>query len=173
MRALVGRMRWASAGLTDLIAVVLDVSKIDTGALTLEATTFDIATLFAETMLGFAEQAAEKGIAAEIELDESLPAMVIGDPVRIGQIINNLLSNALKFTEQGHISLQASSQVIDEKACIVSFSVRDTGIGVARESQSLIFEPFLQAESSTTRRYGGTGLGLSIVRRLSELMEGG
>jgi signal transduction histidine kinase/ActR/RegA family two-component response regulator len=172
-RALVGRMRWASAGLTDLISVVLDVSKIDAGALTLEATTFDIATLFAETMLAFAEQASEKGIAAEIALDESLPSMVIGDPVRIGQIINNLLSNALKFTEQGHISLQASSQVIDEKTCIVSFSVRDTGIGVAPESQSLIFEPFLQAESSTTRRYGGTGLGLSIVRRLSELMEGG
>jgi signal transduction histidine kinase len=171
-RALVSRMRWASAGLTNLISEVLDVSKIDAGALVLETTKFDIATQLAEAMLAFAEQARAKGIEPALVLDDSLPKHVVGDPTRVGQIVNNLLSNALKFTEHGRISLEASARAVDEQSCLITISVRDTGVGIAPEAHAKIFDPFMQAEQSTTRRYGGTGLGLSIVRKLAELMEG-
>ena len=161
-----------SAGL--LMAVlndVLDFSKIDSGTLQLEQTSFDLDKLVRTTLDLYGNAASRKGLPVSFETNCAVPAMVLGDPVRLQQILSNLLCNAVKFTERGHITLRLDRDAAGD-ATRYQFAVTDTGIGLEPGQIDTLFEPFVQADVSTSRRYGGTGLGLSISRRLVEAMGG-
>ncbi|MFO1285472.1 MAG: PAS domain S-box protein [Rubrivivax sp.] len=154
--------------LSGLVSNVLDLSKIESGRLQIERIEFDPHELLHGTFAAFAALGQERGLAMRCELDPALPRLLRGDPVRLRQIVANFLSNALKFTERGSITLTAAPVA----GTRVRVAVRDSGPGVPVLLQGRLFEPFLQADSSTTRRFGGTGLGLSICRQLAQLMDG-
>jgi len=154
--------------LSGIVSDVLDLSKIESGHLQVERIAFDLHEVVQGTFAAFAALGQERGLAMRCQLEAGLPRHVRGDPVRLRQILANYLSNALKFTERGSVALLAQPMPGGR----VRFSVRDSGPGVAPELHAKLFEPFLQADSSTTRRFGGTGLGLSICRQLARLMDG-
>ncbi|MBK9136777.1 MAG: PAS domain S-box protein [Betaproteobacteria bacterium] len=154
--------------LSGIVSNVLDLSKIESGHLQVESIDFDLHEVVQGTFAAFAALGQERGLAMRCQLDAGLPRRVRGDPVRLRQILANYLSNALKFTERGEVTLQA----LPLPGTRVRLSVRDSGPGVDPAFQARLFEPFLQADSSTTRRFGGTGLGLSICRQLARLMGG-
>ncbi|MDZ4700495.1 MAG: PAS domain S-box protein [Rhodothermales bacterium] len=158
--------------LLNLLNDILDFSKIESGHMELEHRPFQIRTLVKGVVELMAPRAIEKGLDLRSRVDAIVPEMIVGDETRISQILVNLLSNALKFTEKGDVSVQLSSAAVDDTHIQLHLAVRDTGIGISRESQNEIFEVFTQADASTTRRFGGTGLGLAICRRLAELMDG-
>ena len=156
-----------------LLAVIndiLDFSKIEAGKLELDLMVFDLRAALEEVTCQFAERAHSKGLEIACLLPEELPLEVRGDAARIRQVVSNLVSNAIKFTEQGEITVRAA--LLDGTGRIFRIEVRDTGIGVAPEKQAQIFDAFAQADASTTRRYGGTGLGLAIVKQLCGLWGG-
>ncbi len=158
-----------------LMAVVddiLDFSKVESGALELEQGDFDLGVLAQSTVDLFANAASRKGLLITFKPHCSIPALVRGDAVRIQQILSNLLSNAVKFTEQGQISLSLGAEHADDGRVRYRFAVADTGIGLEPGQIVNLFEPFTQADVSTSRRYGGTGLGLAISRRLVQAMGG-
>ena len=160
--------------LLEVINDILDFSKIESGQLELEAIDFNLADVVEDAVSMFAHQAQSKGLelAAEfIPPDASLALR--GDPLRLRQVITNLISNAIKFTERGEVVVRVTQQHLGADGVALSVCVQDTGIGIAPEAQRKIFDRFGQADSSTTRRYGGTGLGLAICRRLLGLMDGG
>lgn len=150
---------------------VLDFSKIESGALALEAIDFDLAELARSTLDLFGHAASHKGLTLSLSMPVGRDLMVRGDPVRLRQIIANLISNAVKFTPAGGIELGIALSS-EGAARLLRARVRDTGIGIAPEAIERLFEPFVQADLSTTRRFGGTGLGLAITRRLVEAMGG-
>ncbi len=160
----------------DLLALIndiLDFSKIEAGQLTLEAVSMDLRESVEDVAEILAPRAAEKGVELAVRFVPGTPRHLVGDPVRIRQIVTNLAGNAVKFTDQGHVLVQ----VEEEKSSAggrprIRLSVEDTGIGIEPENLARVFEKFEQADASTTRRFGGTGLGLSICRELSELMDG-
>ncbi len=154
-----------------LINDVLDFSKIEAGHMDVEQVPFDIRSLVEEVATPHSEEARRKGIALECNVDAELPATLLGDPVRLRQVLSNFLSNALKFTEQGEVSLTVRREQ-DAGGDYWRVVVRDTGIGLPSDSGRWLFTPFTQADGSITRRYGGTGLGLAICKRLVELMNG-
>ncbi|MEZ4702836.1 MAG: PAS domain S-box protein [Rhodothermales bacterium] len=158
--------------LLNLLNDILDFSKIESGHMELERRPFQVRTLIKGVVELMAPRAVEKGLELRGRVDNLVPDTVIGDETRLSQILVNLLSNALKFTEKGEVSVQLSGATVDDHHVQLHLSVRDTGIGIGREAQGEIFEVFTQADASTTRRFGGTGLGLAICRRLSELMDG-
>jgi PAS domain S-box-containing protein len=164
-------IRTGGQALLATINNILDLSKIGAGRVELEELAFDLRACLEEAAGLFSHSAAAKGIGLRCELAAGLPPLVIGDVTRLRQVVVNLLSNAIKFTEQGEVSLHAGAAVSDGTA-EVTISVCDTGIGVAPEAQTSIFQPFAQADTTTTRRYGGTGLGLAICKQLVELMGG-
>ncbi|MFZ2267552.1 MAG: response regulator [Azonexus sp.] len=171
-REYISIVKSSAEALLTIINDILDFSKIEAGKLLVEHISFGLPRLVSETLKTLALRAHEKGIELVCEVLPDVPAHVFGDPSRIRQVLINLVGNAIKFTEKGEISLRVSlSSQIDNLAS-VHFAVRDTGIGIAPDSQQLIFDAFSQEDSSTTRRYGGTGLGLSISRRLVGLMGG-
>jgi PAS domain S-box-containing protein len=155
-----------------IIDDVLDLSKVEAGRLELEAIDFDLPGALRHACDLFLPRAREKGVALECDLDESLPSLVNGDPVRLGQVLANLVSNAVKFTDEGMVRVNAHVEDSADDALLVRVEVSDTGIGVAPEAIDGLFASFAQADTSTTRRYGGTGLGLSISRQLVDLMGG-
>jgi PAS domain S-box-containing protein len=158
-----------------LIAIVndiLDFTKLSAGRVILEKIVFDLRELAKTTVAAFQEAAAQKGIALNLHLHENLPPRLRGDPNRLRQILNNLISNAIKFTSQGAVSISVARDHDAAQEEAIGFQVKDTGIGIAREIQARLFEPFVQAESSTARRYGGTGLGLVISAQLARQMGG-
>jgi signal transduction histidine kinase/DNA-binding response OmpR family regulator len=156
--------------LLTLLNDILDLSKIEAGKVELEAIAFDPAQVFGEAQALFAEIARGKGL--RIETDWSgAPRNYLGDPHRVRQMLSNLVGNAVKFTDQGQIRIEAR-EVGDGQAALLEFSVSDSGIGIAEGDQALLFQPFSQADSSITRRYGGSGLGLSLVATLARLMGG-
>ena len=169
---LVATMRDSAQALMRIIDDVLDFSKIEAGRLELEETAFSLAGLVAGAVDTLRPQASAKGLAIAVEIEPGSDDRLIGDPTRIRQILFNLLSNAVKFTEHGEIVVHASTAPLGGGRTRVMLAVKDTGIGLDAVQQARLFEPFSQADSSTTRRYGGTGLGLSIVRRLAQLMGG-
>jgi signal transduction histidine kinase/DNA-binding response OmpR family regulator len=171
-RGFLGKIDTAAKSLLGIISDVLDLSKIEAGKIEIENTAFELDSVLNDvaTMIGI--RAHEKGLEFLLDTDPNLPSSLVGDPMRIGQVLTNLCSNAVKFTERGQITLAASLQEVRDRRVVLLFSVRDTGIGLTPEQQALLFQPFTQADASTTRRYGGTGLGLSISRRLVELMGG-
>jgi PAS domain S-box-containing protein len=158
--------------LLNLLNDILDFSKIESGHMELERRPFQLRTLVKGVVELMAPRAVEKGLSLRHKVDAAVPEVVVGDETRLSQILVNLLSNALKFTETGEVSIQLSAAAVDDTRTQLHLAVRDTGIGISPESQSEIFEVFTQADASTTRRFGGTGLGLAICRRLSELMDG-
>lgn len=157
-------------GLLGLIDEILDLSKIEAGQMTLEYLEVPIQEMVEEQQALFGPLAKEKKIDFKIEVAKNVPSVIETDKMRVGQILKNLLSNALKFTEKGSVTLEIKTHPTHLNT--LSFVVRDTGIGIAPEKQRLIFEAFQQADGSTKRKYGGTGLGLSISRELAKLLGG-
>ncbi|MCG5259097.1 response regulator [Cupriavidus gilardii] len=158
----------ANTDLLNLINDILDLSKIEAGHLTVQPEPVDIEAVVGGLAQGFAPIAAQKSVQFRIERAPDLPATLVTDNVRLQQILRNLLSNAFKFTERGEVALSIARDGSDG----VRFSVRDTGIGIPKDKQAIIFEAFQQADGTTSRRYGGTGLGLSISRQLAQLLNG-
>ncbi|MFZ4550883.1 MAG: response regulator [Aquabacterium sp.] len=164
----------AAQHLLCVINDILDFSKIESGKLTLEEVDFDLDSVFRSIHVLIGERAVAKDLEIVTRIDPSLPQMVRGDRMRLGQILLNYATNAVKFTESGYITLRAKLlKPTDSGQTVVRFEVSDTGIGMTPEQQARIFRPFEQADISTTRNYGGTGLGLAISKRLAELMHGG
>ncbi|RXK62256.1 PAS domain S-box protein [Lacibacter luteus] len=165
-------IRQSSDNLLMLINDILDLSKIKAGKLSVENIVFDLRKILEQAVAPFRLKAKEKEIELLLHVEESLPAEFCGDPLRITQVFSNLLSNAMKFTEQGSIKLHVKQLQRSGNDCELSFTVSDTGIGIPEERLGSIFRNFEQVAAETTRKYGGTGLGLSITRQLCELMGG-
>ncbi len=158
-----------------LLAIVndiLDFSKIEAGATEIEEDALHLAGFLDELVKPFSAQAAEQGLALRTEIRAGVPSAILGDATRLSQVLGNLLSNSLKFTEQGEVSVTIESEHRGDRELTLRFCVSDTGIGISATKLGTLFEPFSQADSSITRRYGGTGLGLAISKRLAELMSG-
>lgn len=158
--------------LMEIINDILDFSKIEAGKLTLEPVTFNLEHALMEITDLLALRTQEKGIALLVDLAPDLPQYVVADAVRFRQIMMNLLGNAIKFTEKGHVLIRVSSVLREENFIRLQVEIEDTGIGIAPEKLGQVFDKFTQAEESTTRRFGGTGLGLTICKRLVEMMGG-
>jgi signal transduction histidine kinase/DNA-binding response OmpR family regulator len=165
-------VRRSADALLTVINDILDFSKIEAGKLDLDCVDFPLADTLDEIMKTFSLRAAQKNLELVCEAASEIPEMVVGDPTRLRQIVNNLVGNALKFTETGEIALKADLEGREGDALILHVTVRDTGIGIPREKQQKIFEAFSQADGSTTRKYGGTGLGLTVSLRLVAMMGG-
>jgi PAS domain S-box-containing protein len=168
----VATMRDSAQALLRIIDDLLDFSKIEAGRLELEDTAFSLSGLIDGSVETFRPQAAAKGLTIESSIEAGSNDALVGDPTRVRQILFNLVSNALKFTQRGGITIRAGTRPLGQGATRVMLAVTDTGIGLSAEQRARLFQPFAQADSSTTRKFGGTGLGLSIVRRLTELMDG-
>jgi PAS domain S-box-containing protein len=168
----VTQIRGAADSLLGIINDILDFSKIEAGKMELESVTFELKTLLNSVHTIAAARAEEKNLVVTFAIAPEIPALLVGDSLHLRQILNNLVNNAVKFTEKGTIAIEVKpGKEVPESGCIaLSFSVRDTGIGLSKENLERIYQPFTQADSSITRKYGGTGLGLSIVVRLLELM---
>jgi CheY-like chemotaxis protein len=168
----VDTIRSCGDALLSLVNAILEAAKIDAGKLILERWPFRPEEVVKQALAVVAPSATARGLELRQHLAEDLPRMVVGDAPRLQQVLLNLLSNAVKFTERGYVALDASLAGQSGDVVEMRFSVRDTGIGIPAEMQEAIFQPFTQADGSTTRRFGGTGLGLSICRKLVALMEG-
>ncbi|HRO36514.1 ATP-binding protein [Thauera sp.] len=171
-RDMVGRIRGAGQSLLAILNDVLDLSKIEAGQLRIEPRPFDFRALLANLDSLMGQVARAKGLALRIEPPALPPDLLRGDGLRIEQILINLVSNAIKFTERGEVSLRVRAAEVEDARLRVRAEVRDTGIGIAPEAQARLFAPFTQADAGIARRFGGTGLGLSICKRLVELMGG-
>jgi signal transduction histidine kinase/ActR/RegA family two-component response regulator len=162
----------SSQTLLRLIDDILDLSRIEAGRLELETAPFHLPTLLQDLRVLFAGQARAKGLTLSVSVPGHLNVMLMGDKHRLLQVLVNLVGNAVKFTQQGSVSVGVSRSALTEGWATLRFEVADTGIGVPKDKQDMIFEAFSQADASMTRRYGGTGLGLSIVRQLCQMMGG-
>ena len=158
--------------LLTIVNDILDFSKIEAGRLTLQNVDFDLTAAVQESLESFGPEIRKQGNRLSAILDPLLPGHLLGDPVRIRQVLSNLVSNANKFTEQGEITVRVSSGPSVPDLVSLLFEVSDTGIGITPDIQDKLFQPFTQADGSTTRKYGGTGLGLAISKRLVTLMQG-
>lgn len=159
-------------GLLAIINDILDLSKIESGRLELECVSVNPASIAEDVARLFCERAASKGLDLAVVIEPGVPREIGGDPVRLNQVLSNLTNNALKFTHAGGVTITVSSLGHAEGDAILTFAVRDTGIGIPEEKIAAIFDAFSQADSSTTREYGGTGIGLTICRRLVAAMGG-
>ncbi len=164
-------LKFSAESLMYLINDILDFSKIDAGKIELESTEFHLGQLLVNIKQSFISKADEKGLKLHLQVDPELPQILIGDPIRVAQIITNLISNAIKFTEIGDIKIEAKVKENTSERTIINFSISDTGIGIPPDKIPYIFEHFIQASSDTTRKYGGTGLGLAITKKLIELFD--
>jgi PAS domain S-box-containing protein len=158
----------SARSLADIISDILDLSKIEAGKFSIESVPFDLRKLLGAVHHAYQSLAQGRSIALELRVADDVPTVVRGDPVRVRQILSNYITNGLKFTERGEVRIEVSSA----SPGVVRFEVIDTGPGIEPAVQQRLFQPFTQADESTTRRYGGTGLGLSICKELSELMHG-
>ena len=177
----VNTIRHSAGRLMELIGDVLDISKLESGRFTLEKHKFDVRQLIEETLDLFAPRAAEKRLQFTCQVAHRVPAFVFGDDGRLAQVLNNLISNAIKFTDQGHIFLQVDVQVDEagseqlqpaDEEVVLKFSLEDTGVGIPPDRQGMLFQAFSQVDSSPSRQRGGSGLGLAISKQLVELMGG-
>ncbi|MCL8023898.1 hybrid sensor histidine kinase/response regulator [Nocardioides bruguierae] len=162
----------AGLGLLAILNDVLDLSKIEAGALELEQVDFDVRSVFEQSAAVLAGPAHEKGLRLVVACHPEVPAYLCGDPTRLGQVLTNLGANAVKFTEQGEVVVEARTTARTDGRVDLHVSVRDTGVGIAPEAQASLFDAFTQAELATTRHHGGTGLGLAICRQLVGAMGG-
>ena len=169
-RQKLGILRASGDTLLHIVNDILDLSKIESGAMELERVPFSVRNVVSECAGLFQAQITERGLTLATTVEASVPEWVEGDPSRVRQILVNLMSNAIKFTEHGHVTLQVRAEELGPAS--LCFEIEDTGIGIPADKIDKIFEPFTQAEASTTRRYGGTGLGLTICSRLVTAMGG-
>ncbi len=158
--------------LLSILNDILDFSKIESRKLELEEVPFNFRDLVADTVRPLAVRAHEKRLEIMTDISPDIPATLVGDPGRLRQVLANLVGNAIKFTSEGHVMVAIDPEAISEKDAVLQFQVMDTGIGIPADKQDLVFEPFRQADGSTTRHFGGTGLGLTISQKLVSLMGG-
>jgi signal transduction histidine kinase/CheY-like chemotaxis protein len=163
-------LRFSAEGLLSILGDILDFSKIEAGKLEVRPETFELRILCEECFATFAGNAETKQLRLNLILDSDLPQYLLGDPVRIRQILLNLIGNSIKFTQQGEVSLHVKG--VTGQNGKVQFTVQDTGIGMSESTLKILFEPYTQADATSSRKYGGTGLGLAICHRLTEMMEG-
>lgn len=168
-----GKIDGAARSLLGIVNDVLDVSKIEAGKLLMEKLEFNLQDVLDHLTMLLGQKVQDKGLELLFRVDPSIPTDLLGDPLRLGQILSNYVSNATKFTEAGEIVVSVDLLGRETDAVMVRFAVRDTGIGMTPEQVGRTFKAFEQADSSTTRRYGGTGLGLTIAKHLAEMMGGG
>lgn len=171
-RELSRMVKKSAKSLLRVINDILDLSKIEAGKMKLEEVAFDIRESVKEIVQILSFSSNDKGLSMNTSIDDSIPKYVIGDPVRIRQVLMNFGGNAVKFTENGSVSFDIELIESTDKTCTLKFSVTDTGPGISKEKQQDIFDTFTQADTSTTRKFGGTGLGLSICNQLVDLMDG-
>jgi two-component system sensor histidine kinase/response regulator len=171
-RDYVSKVHNAGTSLLAVINDILDFSKIEAGKLDVETTDFRLDDVISSMTTVTGQKATDKGLEFLAHVAPGMPQFLIGDPHRLGQVLTNLVSNAVKFTERGEIVVSVSLLQQTGEKCQLKFSVRDSGIGMSKEQSAKLFQPFTQADMSTTRKYGGTGLGLTVCRRLVELMGG-
>jgi PAS domain S-box-containing protein len=165
-------IRESAVNLVRIINDILDISKIEAGKVIFEDAEFDLAKLVNNVVLTIKSAADEKRLLIATHIDQNVPVSLIADPVRLNQVLLNLASNAIKFTEKGNVIINVGTVAVSDDTAILEFKVADTGIGIAADKLDTIFESFTQAESSTTRKYGGTGLGLTIAKQLIEQQKG-
>ena len=165
-------VKTSAGSLLAILNDILDFSKVESGKLELESVPFAIRDAIGQTLRPFGVTADQKGLELIYRVGENVPEFIAGDPVRIGQIISNLTGNAIKFTAAGHVLIEVETEHAAAERLTLHIRVSDTGIGISESKQASIFEPFSQADGSTTRRFGGTGLGLSISAKLASLMGG-
>jgi two-component system, sensor histidine kinase and response regulator len=171
-RDYVSKIHSAGVSLLELINSILDFSKVEAGKLEIELSKFKLDTVLENVLTLVGQKAHEKGLELLFDVSPEIPPLLRGDPLRLGQVLTNLLSNAVKFTDKGEVRLRARVEEQAGERVRLGFTVVDTGIGMTEEVARRLFQPFAQADSSTTRKYGGTGLGLTISKRLVELMDG-
>jgi signal transduction histidine kinase/DNA-binding response OmpR family regulator len=180
VRGYLQTVRASADGLLQLLNQLLDLARLAAGQLTLESIPFQLRTILDETLQTLCLRAREKGLALIRDLPQDLPNRLVGDPLRLHQILANLVGNAIKFTAQGEVVVRVTQAAAspedggeaEDAAVVLHFAVSDTGIGISPEDQQRIFAPFAQADASTTRPFGGAGLGLAIASRLADLMGG-
>ena len=163
-------LQFSGDSLLNIINDILDFNKLDSGKVELASIDFNLRELIQSLYQSFSYKARERNIIFDVEYDQEMPFVVKGDSLRLSQVLNNLISNAVKFTSEGIVKLKVQLEAQDEKNLGVHFAVTDTGIGIPEEQQLKIFDKFTQADSNTTRIFGGTGLGLSISNKLVQLM---
>ncbi len=161
----------ASVHLLDIVNNILDISKLDAGKMSIEKVTFNLSELIGEVKL-MQLQAENKNNTLDFEISSNIPVNLKGDPLRIKQVLINLINNAIKFTQNGNISVIITSNEISENNLTLQFTIKDTGIGMSREELEKLFQRFSQTKESTAREFGGSGLGLVIARDLLDLMQG-
>ncbi len=171
-RDYIHKVQMAGQHLLGLINDILDFSKLEAGKMSIENAEFQLSEIRDSVLSLLGEKAASKGLALTFETDPHVPPWLVGDALRVGQVLINIVNNAVKFTEHGQVSVQVSLRELREGQVLLHFSVKDTGIGLTPEQIGHLFKSFQQADASTTRKYGGTGLGLSISKKLVELMGG-
>ena len=169
---LISSIQTCGRTLTQILNDVLDVSKLEAGKMDLEETDFDSLEPINIVMAALKQESDAKGLHITVEIDPDLPRYLRGDCIRVAQALMNLTSNAVKFAQKGSVSIHCSVDSRDADSLLVRFEVSDQGIGIPPEIQKLLFRPFIQADASTTRKFGGTGLGLTIVKQLAEQMGG-
>lgn len=170
--AYVSKIHTAANSLLRIINDILDFSKMEAGKLKLESVAFEIDEVFSNISDLLEQQAKHKGLSLEFSIADNVPQQVVGDSLRLGQVIINLASNAIKFTEKGTVRISCEAESSSDNSVKLLFKITDTGIGMTSEQQAKLFKAFTQADSSTTRRFGGTGLGLIISKYILELMQG-
>jgi two-component system sensor histidine kinase/response regulator len=171
-RDYISKVHNAGTSLLAIINDILDFSKIEAGKLDIETTDFRLDDVISSVTTVTGQKATDKSLELLAHVSPAIPQFLLGDPLRLGQILTNLVNNAVKFTERGEICVNADLLQQTGEKCQLRFSVRDTGIGMTKEQAAKLFQPFMQADMSTTRKHGGTGLGLTVCRRLVELMGG-
>src|SRR6202011_3919626 len=171
-RNLAETIRTGGESLLGVINDILDFSKIEAGQLSFEETEFDLRNVVEDALDMMAGQAQARGIELVGGVDPEVPTKVRGDPGRVQQVLMNLISNAIKFTKSGEVIIRVTAQAETETEVHARFEIKDTGPGIPPETQARLFQPFVQADSSTSRKFGGTGLGLAICKRLAESMNG-
>ncbi|MBE7368108.1 response regulator [Ramlibacter pallidus] len=168
----VGRMHSSGEHLMGLLNDILDFSKIEAGSLELEATNFTLESVIARVAGTLAQRCGAKGLELVFDIGRDVPQQLVGDPLRLAQVLMNFTSNAIKFTQQGRVTISAAVQTWSSREVVLRLAVTDTGMGISPEQQRQLFQRFQQADASTTRRFGGSGLGLAISRQLAGLMGG-
>jgi two-component system sensor histidine kinase/response regulator len=171
-RGYLSKIQSSSQHLLGIINDILDYSKIEAGKLGIEHIEFELDKVLDNLAGLVGDKAASKGLELVFDVDKQVPLQLVGDPLRLGQILVNYANNAVKFTERGEIDIRVRVQEESASHVMLHFAVRDTGIGISEEQKSVLFQSFQQADASTTRKFGGTGLGLAISRQLAQMMEG-
>jgi signal transduction histidine kinase/CheY-like chemotaxis protein len=165
-------LKYSSEHMLNLVNDVLDFSKIEADKMVLEKNAFNLKEFLDKIKNLFASQFTTKGVTLELNADEKLNRYFLGDETRLSQVLSNLIANALKFTDKGKVVVAVNMDKADSKSAAISFSVKDTGIGITEQQQKIIFYSFTQGDTTTTRKFGGTGLGLSISKHIIELYNG-